>query len=353
MTNKTIRLSGAVVIAMILTAGAYAGQDDKNNKKKPKNSDVENIGTRDINKGNILPTMSLDKEIALGHQLAAQVERQARLLKDPVVNEYVNRVEQNIVRNSDAKVPFTVKIIESNEVNAFALPGGFLFVNTGLILAADQEAELAGVLAHETAHVAARHGAETASKEQAANLASIPLIFLGGAAGVGARQAAGLAIPLSFLKFTRSQEAEADYLGAQYMYKAGYDPSAMLSFFEKLQAKEKAKPGTMSSLFTDHPPTSARIAAIKHEIETILPNRDQYLVSTSEFGTVKARLMSLENRQTTAGQTRPTVRRRSPNGRTPDSDPGVGDTSKDPTPEAQPADTQPAGDDRPTLKRKD
>lgn len=335
-----VRFSAALLAISLLTIFAFAGQEDKNNKKKPKNSDIENIGTRDINKGNILPTMSLQKEVALGRQLAAQVERQSKLFNDPVVSEYVNRVEQNIVRNSDARVPFTVKIIESNEVNAFALPGGFLFVNTGLIRAADDEAELAGVLAHETAHVAARHGAETASKEQAANLASVPLIFLGGVAGVGARQAAGLAIPLSFLKFTRSQEAEADYLGAQYMYKAGYDPSAMLSFFEKLQAKEKAQPGTMSSLFTDHPPTAARIAAIKHEIETILPSREQYVVSTSEFDTVKARLLSLQNRQPIADETRPSFGRTSPNSH-PDSDP-----------QTQPNDSQSAGDDRPTLKRK-
>jgi predicted Zn-dependent protease len=349
MTFKIAHVSAGLVIAMLLTTSSFAGQDDKKNTKKPKNSDVENIGTRDINKGNILPTMSLDKEIALGHQLAAQVERQSRLFNDPVVNEYVNRVEQNIVRNSDAKVPFTIRIIESDEVNAFALPGGFLFVNTGLILAADQEAELAGVLAHETAHVAARHGAETASKEQAANLASIPLIFLGGVAGVGARQAAGLAIPLSFLKFTRSQEAEADYLGAQYMYKAGYDPSAMLSFFEKLQAKEKAKPGTMSTLFTDHPPTAARIAAIKKEIETILPNREQYLLSSSEFDTVKARLRSLENRQVT-DRTRPGSKRRAPNGGTADSDPGVDDARKDPATRDQPDDSS-TEEDRPKLKR--
>src|SRR5262249_22106921 len=253
-------------------------------------------------------------------------------------NEYVNRVEQNIVRNSDSKVPFTTKVVESDEVNAFALPGGFLYVNTGLILAADQEAELAGVLAHETAHVAARHGAETASKEQAVNFASIPLIFLGGAAGMGARQAAGLAIPLSFLKFTRSQEAEADYLGAQYMYKAGYDPSSLLSFFEKLQAKEKAKPGTMSTLFTDHPPTSARIAAIKHEIATILPNRDQYMVSTSEFDTVKARLMSPENQQFHSAGTRPTYRRGSRRGQPPQSDPGATTSTQAPADQSQPND---------------
>jgi predicted Zn-dependent protease len=287
---------------------------------KQKNSNVDDIGNRNINKGNILPTMSLEKEIALGRQLADQVERQSKLVTDPVINEYVNRIEQNIVRNSDAKVPFSTKIIDSDEVNAFALPGGFLFVNSGLILAADDEAELAGVLAHETAHVAARHGAETASKQTAFNLASIPLIFLGGAVGYGARQAAGLAIPLQFLKFSRNQEAEADYLGAQYMYKTGYDPSAMLSFFEKLQAKEKARPGTMNSLFTDHPPTPDRIAAVKKEIETILPPRDQYAVTSSEFDTIKSRLTALGNHQPVENDK-----------------------------QSQPA---PAVDDRPPLKRK-
>jgi predicted Zn-dependent protease len=346
----TARFSVILLIA-VLTTSAVAAQNDKDNKK-PKNSDIENIGTRDINKGNILPTMSLDKEVALGRQLADQVDRQSRIVKDPVINEYVNRVGQNIVRNSDAKVPFTIKVIENNEVNAFALPGGFLYVHTGLLLAADQEAELAGVLAHEIAHVAARHAAETASKEQAVGLASIPLIFVGGVAGVGARQAAGIGIPVTFLKFTRSQEAEADYLGAQYMYKTGYDPSALLSFFEKLQAKEKAKPGTMSTLFTDHPPTGARITAIKKEIETILPAREQYVVSSSEFDTVKARLKSLENEQPIADQSRPNLRRRPTNGRPPASNPDPKTTDSAPTAQTQPNDGQPAqDDDRPTLKR--
>jgi predicted Zn-dependent protease len=352
MPYKAARSSVALLIVVLLTTAAFAGQDDQNNKKKPKNSDVDNIGTRNVNKGKILPTMSLEKEVALGHQLAAQVERQAKLFNDPVVNEYVNRIEQNIVRNSDAKVPFTVRIIDSDEVNAFALPGGFLFVNTGLILAADQEAELAGVLAHETAHVAARHGAETASKEQAVNLASIPLIFVGGVAGLGARQAAGIAIPVGFLKFTRNQEGEADYLGAQYMYKAGYDPSAMLSFFEKLQAKEKTKPGTMSSLFTDHPPTAARIAAIKQEIETILPNREQYVVSTSEFDTVKAKLLSLEDGKATPDGKGPILKRKSPASRPADSDADSTDTKNDSKGQSPPDDPQPGGDDRPKLKRK-
>ena len=297
MSYKWARLAFVLLIAFSLTSAGLAGQDDSSkSKKKPKNSDVDNIGSRDINKGNILPLMSLEKEIALGQQLAAEVERQMKIVKDPIITEYVNRLEQNIVRNSDAKVPFSTKIVESDEINAFALPGGFTFVNSGLLLAADEEAEVAGVLAHETAHVAARHGAKAASKETAVSLATIPLIIFGGygAAGMGIQQAAGLAIPIAFLKFTRAQEAEADYLGTQYMYKTGYDPSAMLTFFEKLQAKERSRPGSVSKVFTDHPPTGDRITSIKGEIETILPGKDQYVVTTSEFAGMKERLIAYE-----------------------------------------------------------
>jgi len=342
MTHPLMRLSVAGLLAVCLSTFAFAGSD-----KKPKNSDVDNIGTRDINKGNVLPTMSLDKEIALGRQYSAQIERQLKLVNDPVVTEYVNRVAQNIVRNSDAKVPFTVKVVDSDEVNAFALPGGFLYVNTAVLTAADEEAELAGVLAHEIAHVAARHAAESMSKQNAVGLASIGLVFVGGAAGVGAREAAGLGIPLTFLKFTRSQEAEADYLGAQYMWKAGYDPSAMLSFFEKLQAKEKANRATVSTLFTDHPPTAARITAIKKEIETILPDRGQYTLTTSEFDSVKARLASVNARPGSRGS-RASVRRGAPNGRQRDSDPNARDGQTSSTQDQDAG----VGDDPPTIRRK-
>jgi predicted Zn-dependent protease len=357
MNYKLARLSLALLIAVSLANVGFAGQDDSSkSKKNPKNSDVDNIGTRDINKGNILPLMSLQREIALGQQLAAQVERQVKIVRDPVINEYVNRVEQNIVRNSDAQVPFSTKIIESDEVNAFALPGGFVFVNTGLLLAADEEAEVAGVLAHETAHVAARHGAKTSSKETAVNLATIPLIILGGpgVTGIGIREAAGLAIPVAFLKFTRSQEAEADYLGAQYMYKTGYDPSALLTFFEKLQAKEKTRPGTMSKVFVDHPPTGDRIASIKQEIETILPNRDQYVVTTSEFNNVKTRLVAFENGKLVEDTKRPGVTQRTPASRPPNSEPDASNRRRVPAPQTQP-DDRPVPDDSdspPPLKRK-
>jgi len=304
---------------------------------KKKNSDIQNIGTRDINKGSI-NFISLDKEIALGRELAKQIEQQSKLVTDPIVNEYVNRVGQNIVRNSDAKVPFTIKVVDSDEINAFALPGGFFYVNSGLIAAADTEAELAGVMAHEIAHVAARHGTEQASKGQLLNFASIPLIFVGGGIGYGVQQAANLLVPLTFLKFSRGAEEEADYLGVQYLYKSGYDPSAMVQFFEKLQAKDKAKPGSVSSLFSTHPPTGSRISKVSEEIATILPPAERYVETTSEFDRVKAQLASVQNSRPAEDPNRPTLRRstRRPADQDKDDDPASKDDD----------------DQRPTLKRK-
>src|SRR5262252_9186059 len=308
-------------------------------KSKKKNSDVDNIGNRNINKGSI-NFISLDKEIAMGRQLAAEIERQVKLIEDPTINEYVNRVGQNLVRNSDAKVPFTIKVVESDEINAFALPGGFFYVNSGLILAADDESELAGVMAHEIAHVAARHGTEQASKGELINFASIPLIFMGGVGGFAIRQAAGLLIPMQFLQFSRKDEAEADYLGLQYLYKTGYDPGAAVSFFEKLQAKESAKPGTVSKMFSTHPPTGDRIAMSKKNIELILPNREQYVVTTSEFNRVKAQLAQIENRRPNQEEAnKPSLRRKTQTQRRDPNDRGTTSTSDDDS------------SDRPTLKR--
>src|SRR6202045_4493776 len=219
--------------------------------------DPDQIGSRDVS--GKLNWYSIEKEIALGKGLAQDVERQAKIISDPVIAEYVNRIGQNLVRNSDAKVPFTIKVIDSEEVNAFALPGGFFFVNSGLILKAENEAELAGVMSHEIAHVAARHGTRQATRGAIINYASIPLIFMGGWTGYAIRQGAGLAIPLGFLTFSRGFESEADMLGLEYMYKTGYDPVAFVDFFEKVQSLEKRKPGTMSKIFSDHPPTGDRI----------------------------------------------------------------------------------------------
>ena len=305
-------------------------------KKKKKNSDVENIGNREINKRS-LNIYSMKREVALGKRLSMQIERQVKLITDPEINEYVNRVGQNIVRNSDSKVPFTIKVIDSDQINAFALPGGFFYVNSGLITSADAESEMAAVMAHEIAHVTARHGTEQATKGQIANYAMLPLIFMGGALGYGLYQAAGFLIPMQFLHFSRKAETEADFLGLQYLYKTGYDPTSSVSFFEKIQAQEKKKPGKLAKAFRTHPPTGDRITKTQKNIATILPDREQYVINTSEFDRIKAKLLAMENaRRPKEGEksNRPSLKRRTSG--------EVEEVSDDP------ADAE----DRPTLKRR-
>jgi len=305
----------------------------KEEKKKNKKKDPDEIGNRDVAKG--ANFYSLEKEIALGKQLAQEVERQAKIIDDPIVAEYVNRVGQNIVRNSDAKVPFTIKVVEDESVNAFALPGGFFFVNTGLILNASNEAELAGVMAHEIAHVAARHGTRQATKAELANYMSIPLIFMGGWAGYGIRQAAGFLVPMSLLKFSRGYESEADMLGLQYMYKTGYDPASFVDFFEKIQALEKKKHGAVAELFSSHPMTDDRIQAAQKNIQDNLEARPEYVVNTSEFNEVKARLGMIENRR-----------------KVDDKDPNKPQLRKKPGSGGDDKDSKGDEDERPTLKRR-
>ncbi|MEO7653893.1 MAG: M48 family metallopeptidase [Bryobacteraceae bacterium] len=321
-----------VVLAFLVTLSAFA---------KDKKKDPEEIGNRDVGKG--VNFYSIEKEIALGKQLAQEVERQAKIVDDPVIAEYVNRVGQNLVRSSDAKVPFTIKVVDAEEINAFALPGGFFFVNTGVVLNADSEAELAGVMAHEIAHVAARHGTRQATRGQIINYASIPLIFMGGWTGYAIRQGAGLAIPLGFLTFSRGFESEADFLGLQYLYKAGYDPTAFVDFFEKIQSKEKKKPGTMAKVFSSHPMTDDRIKNSQKSIQDILKAKPEYVVTTSEFNDVKTRMQAMHSRRKPDDKdlNRPRLRK-APGGGTPQID-------EDGNEKKQKEDQ----DERPTLKRRD
>jgi len=312
--------------------------DDSKVKHDGSKKDVDAIGNRKVGGRGLGNWYSLETEIRMGKQYAMQVENSVKLVQDPVVNEYVNRIGQNLVRNSDAQVPFTIKVIDSDEINAFALPGGFFYVNTGLILAADEEAELAGVMAHEIAHVAARHGTRQMTRLNWAQIGTIPLIFVGGGVGYGIYEASGLALPLTFMKFQRNFEAEADFLGLQYMYKTGYDPQAFISFFEKIQAKEKKKPGSLAKAFASHPQTPDRIEESQKEIATILPAKAQYMVSTSEFDDVKSRLATIENRHKVIEEkdgNRPSLRRTSTSDKTSTTDKSGTD------------------DDRPTLKRRD
>lgn len=333
-------------------------QTENPNVKPGSKADVNAIGDRSVGKG--LDFYSLEREIALGKQLAQEVDKSAKFINDPVVTEYVNRVGQNLVRNSDARVPFTIKVIDSDVVNAFALPGGFFYVNSGLILHADEESELAGVMAHEIAHVCARHGTKQATKGEIVNLASIPaMIFIPYTwAGYAIYQGMNFAIPLTFLKFSRDEEREADYLGVQYMYKAGYDPNSFVSFFEKVETDEKKEPGTIPKVFSTHPPTPDRIEAIQKEIATILPARDQYIVSTSEFDSVKHRLQLIEANVKVKNNNpnRPTLRKRTGQNKGGNTQPpdmggnGGGDNGGN-NPSTSPDQSQ-DDSDRPTLKKR-
>jgi predicted Zn-dependent protease len=311
--------------------------DDSQVKHDGTKTDVDAVGNRNVGCGRGVGNWyTVEGQVARGRVYAQQIEAQIKLVNDPVVTEYVNRIGQNLVRNSDAQVPFTIKVIDSDVVNAMALPGGFFYVNSGLILAADEEAEMAGVMAHEIAHVAACHYGREMTRANLLQMASIPFIFMGGVIGYAGYEAASIGIPLTFFKFSRGFEAEADYLGVEYMYRAGYDPSAFVSFFEKIQAMEKKKPGTLSKAFETHPQTPDRIEKSQEEIRKILPAKPQYIVTTSEFDEVKARLAAIENKHKLLDQkdgNKPSLRRTS------NTDNKSGNTQTD--------------DDRPTLKRRD
>jgi beta-barrel assembly-enhancing protease len=314
-------------------------------KSKNKKKDPDEIGNRDVGKG--VNFYSIEKEIAMGKQFAQELERQAKIIDDPVISEYVNRVGQNLVRNSDVKVPVIIKVLDAEEINAMALPGGFFYVNAGLIMKAESESELAGVMAHEIAHIAARHGTRQATRGEIVNLSTIPLIFMGGWTGYGIRQAASILIPMGFLQFSRSFESEADMLGLQYLYKAGYDPTSFVDFFEKIQSDEKKKPGTMAKIFSSHPPTDDRIKAAQKNIQEMLEARPEYVVTTSEFNDVKGRLIAMHSRRRVdpkdMNPNRPQLKK-APGGSTAPIDDGSG------TAPTTSGDDQ---DERPTLKRRE
>jgi predicted Zn-dependent protease len=315
-----VKLLSAAALALALALTSLAA-DQKNPKDDP-----SQIGARSV--GNCLNLYSIQKEMALGQQLAREVTKQSKILDDPIISEYVNRIGQNLARNSDAKVPFTFQVIDSDEANAFALPGGYVFVNTGFIKVASEEDEFAGALAHEIAHVAARHMTCQATKSQIAGVAAtIPGVLLGGWAGYGARQALNAAIPIASRGFSRHDETEADYLGVQYMYAAGYDPTGAVSIFEKLESLQKTKPGAVAKVLATHPMDSDRIDRTEKEIQRILPSKPDYVVTTSEYRDMRDRLITLENRRQPNPENRPHLIR-SGDDKLPDTDPAAHPTVK-------------------------
>ena len=322
MVSRTrVLLAGFLILG--LGAGSAFGQ-----KQKKQKDDVEQIGSRKVS--TCLNFFSVEKELALGKQLANEVQKQAKMVEDPLITEYVNRLGQNLVRNSDAKVPFNFQVIEGDAPNAFALPGGFIFVYTGLMKIASEEDELAAAMAHEIAHVAARHMTCQATKSQIAEIASLPAsILLGGLGGYAVRQAAGVAIPTAFLHFGRKDESEADYLGVQYLYAAGYDPMGAISIFEKIESLNRKQPGLVDRIFSTHPMDADRIRKTEEEIQRILPSKPEYVVNTSEYTAMRERVLSQESKRKAEDPSRPVLRR------------STGAQEKS------------GGEDRPTIKRRD
>src|SRR5713226_9316362 len=330
MKFRLIAVTAALLAFVYLAPACFAGDNDSTTKPSTPAAtapvepaatrvshdggidDLDAIGNRNVGCAKGMGNWyGLEGQIAMGKQVSMQVETQSKIITDPVVSEYINRLGQNLVRNSDSQVPFTIKVVDAEDINAFALPGGFFFVDSGLILAADNEAELAGVMAHEIAHVAACHAARQNTRGQLMNFASIPLIFVGGPIGYAGYEALTLARPLTFLKFSRGFESEADFLGVQYMYKAGYDPQAFTAFFEKVQNLQRHKENAVAKAFETHPQTPDRIEKTQNEINTLLPPRAEYKVDSSEFEDVKAQLNELQNRHRLdrAKGDRPTLQR--------------------------------------------
>jgi len=377
----TIAFYPASAAAQTTAAAKQTEKKDKKDKKNKKEAkaaaapatngktplgtkdDPTMIGKRNVNSGsdNFFGWLggSKEKEVAIGRQASMEIEQQAKLVDDPVVTEYINRVGQNVVLNSDAKVPFTIKVIDSDEVNAFALPGGFFYVNKGLILAADNEAELAGVMAHEIAHVAARHAMENQGKMSAMQYGMLAgMIFGGGIAGAVLQNAGGITQAMAFFKFSRGSEEEADRLGVQYLYASGYDPTGMSTMFEKLNSKNKKKPGTLSKLFTSHPQSLERRDS-SLALVARFPEKEEYVISTSEFQRVKAHLLRLSNVR--AGVTsdidegesgKPTLKRRQPEADASDSNnPTTDSSSSDAPPKLKKRGEEPTPNPSPSPER--
>ncbi len=272
-----------LIAALTLHSAAFAGD-----KKK----DPSEIGDRNVAKG--LNFYTLEQELALGKQLSIEVQRQAKIVDDPIISEYVNRLGQNLVRNSDVTFPVTFKLIEADEINAFTLPGGYIFINTALFELSGNEAELAAAIAHEIGHAAARHATRQASRDKLMNIGTLPLAIL---AGPAARLAMNAAMPMASMKFSREFENEADLLGIEYLWKAGYDPTASIDLFEALASTEKRQPGSVAKLFRSHPLTPDRIEKTQKNIDKLLPANAQYVLNTSEYEEVRSRLEEITKKQ--------------------------------------------------------
>ncbi len=231
------------------------------------------------------------QDIQLGKEAAAEIEKQVAVVDNPQLVDYVNRIGKKLIAQPEAgQYPYTFKVVYDKSINAFALPGGPSYVHTGLILAADNEAQIAGVVAHEVAHVALRHGTAQVTKAQALQLlAGLGGAMLGGGGGILgqlAQMGAGLGANSLLLKFSRNAESDADLLGARMMAKAGYDPIEMAKFFEKLEAQEQSSGRSIPQFLSDHPNPGNRVKAVSAEVR-LMPARQYTKGDTADLNRIK------------------------------------------------------------------
>ncbi len=251
---------------------------------------LTSCATTGINKGQF-NIISISQEIKLGKQASKEVEKEMKVVNIPMVRDYINYLGNRLASHSDLKIAYHFGVIEDEEINAFSLPGGYVYVFTGLIDATENESELAGVIGHEIGHIASRHATELLSMQKGINIfASILFNVLGVRITGTQAQLANITATLGVLHYNRSQEKEADDLGLKYMMKAGYNPYSMITFFYKLKKIHKEKPNILTKILSTHPVTDERIERIKREIENMHINEEDFITNTPQFIRIKSLL---------------------------------------------------------------
>lgn len=288
---KAQRLTAFGILAFtIWLCGSSALASRPHIKKRSKSdANITAIGHRRITHATNL--YSLEREKQLGKALSEEVERTSKLLTDPAITEYVDRVAQTVAKNSDARMPITVRVIDSDSVDAFTLPGGYQYVSRGLLLRLAGEGELASVLARGIAHTALRSSTTLATRADILQISTVPLS--NSAPGNSFPSDAALAVPLTSLEMHRDDELDADYFGVQYLYKTGYDPECFLDFVQRIWGSG-ATATKVPAAFSAYPPLDERLAALRSEISKILPPRDGATVSTPEFDAFEERLRTIK-----------------------------------------------------------
>jgi predicted Zn-dependent protease len=244
------------------------------------------VSQNDIHGFNLV---SVEEEKQLGAKFAVEIEKKYPPVRDPEVQGYVNKVGKQLLTGArEVAFDYTFTAVHDDSVNAFAIPGGHLYVHTGLLKVVRTEGELAGVMAHEISHAVARHGTQQLTQQYGYSL--VVQLLLGSNPNLLAQIAASLAGQAGMQAYSRGMENQADYLGVETMAKAGYNPDGMLTFFTKLESMEGRNPGQLAQFFSSHPLTSERVQQVKAEIDKLPPQKYPYGADSTELKRIQAKL---------------------------------------------------------------